>query len=152
MNFGMNFHRAFSFSAVFLALFFLASSAQAKDEWIKLRSKNFQLFGNASREEIRQVAVKIEKFREAFRQMSGKESLGSPIPTNIIVFKNEESFRDYRPVSSEENFNDPAISNFQGGEDVNYIALSIEGDKIKTFRTIFHDHAHFLFDNNFGRA
>ena len=148
----MNFHRAFSFSAVFLALFFLASGAQAKDEWIKLRSKNFQLFGNASREEIRQVAVKMEKFREAFRQISGKESLGSPIPTNIIVFENEESFRDYQPASREEKFNDPAISKFQGGEDVNYIALSIKGDKIKTFRTIFHEHAHFLFDNNFGRA
>ena len=146
----MNFHPALSFLAVFLTLVFFVSSAPAKDEWIKLRSKNFQVFGNASQEEIRQVAVKMEKFREVFRQMSGKENLGSPIPTNIIVFKNEESFRDYKPANREEKFAAPETGNFQGGEDVRYIALSVKD--IKIFRTIFHDYAHFLFDNEIGRT
>lgn len=148
----MNFHRALSFSAVFLTLVFFVPSVSAKDEWIKLRSKNFRLFGNASQEEIRQVAVKMEKFRAFFRQMSGRETLSSPIPTNIIVFKNEESFRDYKPASREEKFAAPASSNFQGGEDVKYIALTVQGDKLKTFRPIFHDYAHFLFDIDVGRT
>ena len=148
----MNFHRALSFSAVFLTLIFFVQGVAAKDEWVKLRSKNFQLFGNASVEDIRRVAVKMEKFREIFLRLSGKENLSSPIPTNILVFNTEESFRNYKPAGREEKFANSADGNFQGGADSYYATLSVEGEKTKTFQTIFHDYAHFLFDNDIGRT
>ena len=152
MNFGMNFRRALSILVVFLAVIYLAPKTSAKDEWIKIRSKNFQLIGNAAQEDVRQVAAKLEQFREVFRELSGKENFNSPIPTNIIVFKNEESFRNYKPVNKEGKLTDWAEGYFQGGEDINYIALSIKGEKAKTFRTIFHEYTHFLVDNDIGRT
>lgn len=147
----MNFCRTLSVLLMFSAIYF-APKTLAKDEWIKVRSKNFQLFGNAGQDDIRQVANKLEQFREVFRQFSGKENFNSPIPTNIIVFKNNESFRDFKSVNKKDNLTDRTEAYFQGGEAVNYIALSIKGDKAKTYRTIFHDYAHFLVDNEIGRT
>lgn len=148
----MNLRRASSVLAVFLAAFCAAQNTFAQDAWTKVRSKNFQLIGNAAPEDIRQVASKLEKFREVFRQLSGLESFDSSIPTYIIVFKNDESFRNYKPVNKEGNLTDWAEGYFQGGEDVNYIALSIKGEKEKTYRTIFHEYVHFLIDNDVGRT
>ncbi len=152
MNFGMNLRCALSVLPVFLAAILFAPNALAKDEWIKVQSKNFQLFGNASQEDIRQVATKLEQFREVFRQLSGKENFNSPIPTNIIVFKNDESFGDYKPVNLKGKLTDWAEGYFQGGEDVNYIALSIKSEKAKTYQTIFHEYTHFLVDTDIGRT
>lgn len=152
MDFGMHLLRALTFSIVFLAMIFFPSKSSAKDEWIKLRSKNFQFFGSASEQDIRQIAVKMEKFREAFRKLSGRENLNSPIPTSILVFKDEETFRAYQPVNREEKFTGTANAGFQGGEDVKYFSLAAKSDQTKTFREIFHDYAHFLFDNEVGRT
>lgn len=152
----MNFRRALSVLAVFLAIICAAQNTFAQDVWVKVRSKNFHLIGNAAQEDIRQVASKLEKFREVFRQLNGLESFDSSIPTYIIVFKSDESFRDYKPLNKEGNLTDWAEGYFQGGEDVNYIALSIKGEnkgeKEKTYSTIFHEYVHFLVDNDIGRT
>ena len=54
--------------ALFLTvLVFLPNSVAAKDEWRQVRSKNFNLLGNAGEKDIRKVATKLEQFRETFR-------------------------------------------------------------------------------------
>ena len=35
----------------------------AKDNWLRVRSKNFILVGNAGESEMRKVAMKLEQFR-----------------------------------------------------------------------------------------
>ena len=44
-----------------------AGSAAVKDNWISVRSKNFFLIGSAGEKGMRQVAVKLEQFREGTR-------------------------------------------------------------------------------------
>ncbi len=124
----------------------------AKDEWLKIQSKNFALYGNASEKQIRGVATKLEQFREAFRQIFPKVKYNSAIPTNVIVFKSDKSFRDYKPVDKNGKTTKWIAGYFQGGEDVNYIALSTEGEKADTYQTIFHEYVHFLVDNDLGRS
>ncbi len=38
----------------------------ANDKWIKIKSKNFHLLGNAAEKDIREVGVQLEQFREVF--------------------------------------------------------------------------------------
>ena len=143
------------FSAAVLILFifsFAQTSVFAKDEWLKIQSKNFQLYGNASEKEIRGVATKLEQFREAFRQIFPRVKYNSAIPTNVIVFKSDKSFRDYKPVDANGKTSKWVAGYFQSGEDVNYIALSTEGEKADTYQTIFHEYVHFLVDNDMGRS
>ena len=130
----------------------LPGSASAKDEWIKAESKNFHLYGNASEKDIRGVATKLEQFREAFRQIFPKVKYNSAIPTNVIVFKSDKSFKEFKPVDANGKTNNWIAGFFQSGEDVNYIALSTEGEKANTYQTIFHEYVHFLVNNDLGRA
>ncbi len=143
------------FSAVVIGLFLLSFSAIptfAKDEWLKVQSKNFQLYGNASEKEIRGVATKLEQFREAFRRIFPRVKYNSAIPTNVIVFKSAKSFKDYKPVDANGKTSNWVAGYFQSGEDVNYIALSTEGEKSDTYQTIFHEYVHFLVNNDLGRS
>lgn len=126
---------------------FAAHPAFAKGEWINVRSKNFNMIGNAGEKEIRRVAVKLEQFREAFRQLLPNLKFNSPIPTTVVVFKSDKSFEPFKPLDQNRK---PGY--FLKSDDVNYIALSIEGEREQTYDAIFHEYTHFLLDNAVGRS
>lgn len=140
-----------SLLAIFLLLAFSAQSTVAGDDWTIIRSENFQMVGNAKEKELRRVAVKLEQFRYAFNQLFPKMKFNSPIPTNVVVFKDEKSFKNFKPQSDGKR-RDWVAGYFQPGEDVNYIVLSAEGERAQTYRTIFHEYTHFLINNNFGKS
>ena len=131
---------------------FLAGSVSAKDEWLNVRSKNFNLIGNASDKEIRKVATKLEQFREAFRLLFTQTNLSSPIPTNVVVFKSDSAYKPFKPRRADGKADDFIAGYFQPGDDVNYITLSAGGDDAETYGTIFHEYVHFIVNTNFGKS
>jgi tetratricopeptide (TPR) repeat protein len=137
---------------VLLLFLFSAQAASAKDQWINVRSKNFNLIGNAGDKEMRVVATKLEQFRETFRVVFARMKLTSPIQTNVIVFKNDASYRPFKPKRADGKPDDGIAGYFQAGEDVNYITLSVEGNVEDSLGTVFHEYVHFLLDTNFGRS
>ncbi len=142
----MKFSR-FILGIVFCCAVFAASSLEvsAKDEWLRVQSKNFQLVGNASEKDLRRVATKLEQFRFVFTQLFPRMKFNSPIPTRVVVFKDEKSFKLFKTAEWVAGY-------FQPSDDINYIALSTEGEKEDTFRVIFHEYTHFLIDNSLGRS
>src|SRR5215471_16802821 len=132
---------------VTLALFIFiigCQSAQAKETWTTVHSKNFNLVGNASEKDIRQVANRLEQFRNVFGLLFPTIPLNAPVPTTVIVFKSDSSYKPFKP--------NPNVSGyFQPGEDVNYITLTSEksGDE-QPFRIIFHEYVHLLVENALG--
>lgn len=120
------------------------ATASAKDTWTSVRSKNFMLVGNASEKEIRQVATRLEQFRDVFTKLFSKVKFNSPVPTTVIVFKSDSSYRPFKP--------NPNIAGyFQPGPDVNYITLTTEDHNGDPFNVIFHEYTHLLLDNTLGR-
>ena len=143
----------FFWVALFLTvLVFLPNSVAAKDEWRQVRSKNFNLIGNAGEKDIRKVATKLEQFRETFRLLFGNVNLNSSIPTNVVVFKNDNAYKPFKPKRADGKTDNFIAGYFQSGEDVNYITLSTEGDDADTYGTIFHEYVHFIIDTNFGKS
>jgi tetratricopeptide (TPR) repeat protein len=132
----------------FLAVLFVLaivcqnSSVCAKDTWTSIRSKDFSLIGNVSEKDLRQVGVRLEQFREVFSRLFTKTNLSSPVPTTVIVFKSDSSYRPFKP-------NENTAGYFQAGPDVNYITLTTEvrGEQ-SPFTVIFHEYTHLLVDNN----
>ena len=149
----MNAHKI-SFLTALLFFVFAVSTTDvlAKDEWVKVRSKNFQLIGNAAEKDIRRVASKLEQFRETFRQIFTRVNFASPVPINVVVFKNDKSFRDFKPIGKDGKRTDWVAGYFQKSEAANYIVLSTEGEMNFTYRVIFHEYIHFLVDNDIGRS
>ncbi|HEX3282085.1 MAG TPA: tetratricopeptide repeat protein [Pyrinomonadaceae bacterium] len=135
-------------SAVVLAILLLLQSSgvgrtsvSAKDNWLSVRSKNFLLVGNANEKQIRQVGMRLEQFREVFAQLFPKAVHTSAVPTTVIVFKNDDSYRPFKP--------NPGLAGyFQPGQDVNYITLTneVHGEQ-DPFKVIFHEYTHLLINN-----
>lgn len=138
-----------SFAITLLALCVLP--ANAKDQWVTVRSKNFFLVGNASAKDIQKVAVRMEQFRQTLSLLLPKLTFASPRPTNIVVFKDKEAYKPFLPRRSDGKADTFIAGYFQPGEDVNYISLSMEGEDDETFHTIYHEYVHFGLDSSFGR-
>jgi tetratricopeptide (TPR) repeat protein len=141
----INMKRIILLPFIFIVLLTLNFSALAKDDWLKVQTANFELVGNASEKEMRRVATKLEQFRFVFKNLFSKLNFTSPIPTRVVIFKDEKSFKFFKTTEWVAGY-------FQPGEDVNYIVLSTEGEKADTYRVIFHEFTHFLVDNSLGRS
>ena len=50
-------------AALFIAAALLAQPAFAKDKWINLTTKNFNIVSNADEHDTRELAQKLEQFR-----------------------------------------------------------------------------------------
>ena len=135
--------------AVSLCLLVVVSqttTVTAKDLWVSVRTKNFMLVGNANEKDIRKVGLRLEQFREVFTRLFPKLKFNSPIPTTVVVFKNETSFAPFKPRSNTSGY-------FQAGSDINYIALTTR-ERIEQypFSIIFHEYTHLLVENTFDNA
>jgi tetratricopeptide (TPR) repeat protein len=132
----------------FLAILFVltlvchTSPVSARDTWISIRSKNFVLVGNTSEKDLKQVGVRLEQFREVFSRLFPKTNFSSPVPTTVVVFKSDSSYRPFKPSANTAGY-------FQAGTDVNYITLTTEvrGEQ-NPFTVIFHEYTHLLVGNN----
>ncbi len=131
---------------VFAVLLILLTSFSsiAADNWVRVKSENFELVGNASEQQIRDVATKLEQFRVVFGSLFTNLKLTSPVPTTVLVFKDEAAFDPYRSSKWAGGY-------FLSSEDKNYIALPVGDDREETYSIIFHEYVHFLVINNFGR-
>ncbi|MBC7910637.1 MAG: tetratricopeptide repeat protein [Pyrinomonadaceae bacterium] len=113
----------------------------AKDKWTSIRSKNFVLVGNANEKEMRQIATRLEQFRDVFTRLLKQTNFSSSTPTTVIVFKSHSAYQKFAPPNT--------AGYFQPGNDMNYIALSpIQDEANDPFRTIFHEFVHLLVKNN----
>jgi tetratricopeptide (TPR) repeat protein len=131
--------------AAFVALWLCGFSAYAADKWTSVHTRNFTLAGNASESDIRRIGRTLEEFRSAMAMTFPKMDQTSPVPTIILVFKNDETFKPYKPLYKGEPSN--ALAFFQPGEDVNYIAVL---GSLPSPNVILHEYVHFLLRENAG--
>ena len=125
-----------------------ADATHAKDNWVSLRSRNFHLVGNASEKDVRRVATRLEQFRDVFTRLFPAAQFNSPVPTTVVVFKSDSSYKPFKPVV------DGRVSEvagyFQSGEAINYITLTTDARGESPFSTIYHEYVHLLVNNSYG--
>lgn len=144
--------------SAFILLLCLAFTAQAlalaapKDTWASIRSKNFLLVGNADRQQMLDVATRLEQFHEVFSRLFPNYSAPSLVPTTVIVFKDDLSYQPFKPLYQGK----PAMlaGYFQSGDDINYITLSAQKKKtgVGLSHVIFHEYTHLLINNSLRNA
>src|SRR5688500_11420184 len=122
------------------------TTVAAKDTWVSVRTKNFFLVGNGGEKDVRRVGLRMEQFREVFTRLFPNMKFKTPVPTTIVVFKSDHSFRPFKPKATTAGY-------FQAGPDVNYIALTTEAEGGEDpFSVIFHEYTHLLVNNTFENA
>ncbi|GAC1445843.1 MAG: hypothetical protein NVSMB56_00060 [Pyrinomonadaceae bacterium] len=122
------------------------TQASVKDKWTLVKSKNFTLVGNANEKDIRQVATRLEQFRNIFARLFTKSQFSAPAPTTVIVFKSDGAYKPYKPLYKGKPSN--VAGYFQPGSDVNYITLTSERREENPFGIIFHEYTHLLIENS----
>jgi len=127
-----------------VALLLCAIPATAADKWTRVQSKNFTLAGNATENEIREVAENLEVFRTAFSKFFNLRE-GSSVGTTVIVFRSDAVFKPYKPVYQGKPAN--VAGYFQPGPDMNFISLSAD---TPTPRVIYHELVHRLMSDSTG--
>src|SRR5919112_1684008 len=75
-----------------------AGPGMAKEKWTRARSKNFLIVGNAGEGKMREVATRLEQFREAFARIFTAARFISPVPTTVLVFKSDSSYEPFKPL------------------------------------------------------
>ena len=126
-------------------LIFSTITAQTPNRWSSVRTNHLFVIGNADPENLRQVAVWLEYFHAAFARLVSRNVIDSSVPTTVIVFRDDASFTPFKPTY---NGRPASISGFfLPGDDVNYIALSLDprGDP---FATAFHEYVHLHVKDN----
>lgn len=139
--------RAILFLAIVISLLgILPAPVSGKDTWLSVRSRNFLLVGNASEKEIRKVGRQLEQFRDVFSRLFTQMNINSPVPTTVVVFKSDSSYRPFK-------LNENSAGYFQSGPDVNYITLTTEHDAAQdSLSIVFHEYTHLLVNNTHGNV
>ncbi len=123
-----------------------ASAVQTRDNWRSVRTNNLLVIGNADPEKLRQVAAWLEFFHSAFARLVSRNVLDSSVPTRVIVFRDEASFVPFKPLYQGRPANVAGF--FQPGDDVNYIAISLDPGERDPFSTAFHEYVHLHLKDN----
>jgi len=137
--------KSFVYALVSLCLCTTAIPAFAADKWLSIQTRNFVLVGNAGEADIRQAGRMLEEFRTAVSTVFPRMDQDSSVPTTIMVFKNDESFKPYKPLYNGKPGN--LLAFFQPGEDVNYIAVTAT---LPSPAIVLHEYVHFLLRENVG--
>lgn len=126
------------------------AAAQTRDTWRSVRTNNLFVIGNADPEKLRQVAVWLEFFHSAFGRLVSHNVLDASVPTTVVVFRDDASFVPFKPLYQGRPANLAGF--FQPGEDVNYIAMSLDPRQRDPFSVAFHEYVHLHMEDNVPRA
>jgi tetratricopeptide (TPR) repeat protein len=135
---------------VLIWLLIAVTPAFSKDQWTKVQSKNFTLVGNASESDMRKIAFKLEQFRQTLSLILRKASISTPVPTTVVLFKSDDSFRPFKP-RYQGKIKQNVGGYFLPGRFMNYIALNIDKESVNPYEVIFHEYEHFVLHNSLVR-
>jgi tetratricopeptide (TPR) repeat protein len=124
--------------------------SQTRDTWRSVRTNNLFVIGNAEPDKLRQVAAWLEFFHSAFARLVSRNVLNSSVPTTVILFKDDASFVPFKPLYQGRPANLAGF--FQPGNDVNYIAISLDPGERDPYSTAFHEYVHLHVRDNIPDA
>ena len=138
------------FRTSFLTLLLLCVATWANaapGQWFRVETANFEVVGDAPEAEIKGIAERLERFRDAMSKVIAVRP--NAVRTRVVVFKDDASFRPFKPKKADGAPDDLVAGLFQPGEDVNYIAIPAGGADLST---IYHEYTHDVMNASFGRT
>ena len=113
------------------------------DAWDQATTRHFTVFSNAGPEAAADVGRQLERLSEVFARTNPGLRSTSPQPTDVYAFRDEGSFRYYRPSRTED------ISGwFQSGDDRDMIAINLAPEGKEAMEVLFHEYTHSYLRNN----
>ena len=125
-------------------------AAQLSREWKRLTTPNLTVVGNAREGDLRRAGLEMERFRRALGGFSSALRLDSPVPTTVVVFRDDSAFTPFKP-RFRGKVNDNVAGYFSAQAYVNYMVMAPSDWREFTMRVIFHEYTHYIVNRNFKR-
>jgi tetratricopeptide (TPR) repeat protein len=126
-----------------------APQANTQSGWTSVRTRHFQVLGEAGEAEVRRVAARLELYRGAFARLLPPEHFDRGRPTIVVLFRDDESYAPFKPFRGGRAAAGVA-GYFQPGKEADYITTTLDAGRDDS--TLLHEYAHLLFNNHLGRA
>ncbi len=135
-------------AAVALLVAASAAAASKPDNWVELRSEHFHVISNAKPKDVERAVRKLEEFRHLLSYALPGLRLDSPVPTSVMLFKDDKSYKPYAPLTTEGKVM-KADGFMQPGRERMYLAVNLSsmGVETITFHEFIHLVNHLNFDN-----
>ena len=125
-------------------------ASQLSREWKRLTTPSLTVVGNAREDDLRRAGLEMERFRRALGSFSSSLRLDSPVPTTVVVFRDDSAFTPFKP-RFRGKVNDNVAGYFTAQPHVNYMVMAPSGQREFTMRVIFHEYTHYIVNRNFKR-
>jgi Protein of unknown function (DUF1570) len=114
------------------------------ETWLRVRTANFTLYGNATESRIKEVGLELEKLRAVL--VAFKSTARTPVPTTVFVFRDLGAMEPYRPLYRGKPKNVSGL--FLPGLDGNLVALPAGWNRDpRPF--VYHEYLHDFLRSNF---
>src|SRR4051794_20655970 len=122
----------------------LSVHGHAAPKWTRLQTQHFLFLGDASERQIRQVAQRLEQFRDVMSRILPPAAVETSAPITVFVFQNDQSLNPYKPQYEGRTVD--VAGYFLSRRDTHYVTMNA-GLEEAALRIIFHEYAHFLVRN-----
>jgi Flp pilus assembly protein TadD len=106
----------------------------AAEQWLRIRSPNFELFTTAGEKKGREAILYFEQVRSLFIKLNASGH-APPFPVRIIAFRSDEEFAPYR-------MNDFATAYYLSGQERDYIVMKSIGPEL--YPVAIHEYTHLI--------
>jgi tetratricopeptide (TPR) repeat protein len=131
-------------AVVLSASYGLTRPAAAASKWTRLRTANVVLIGEGGDRPLRQVAERLEQFREVFGRLFPSTRKAMPAPIVVYVFPSVKAYQPFMPLFDGKRVD--VAGYFQATPGAYYITLDGQASG-RGFPVIFHEYVHLLTGN-----
>src|SRR3954466_1379143 len=131
-----------------LLIIFILSAPLAAQNWIEIRSRNFEVITDGGEKRGREVALRFEQMRAIFGALILRDKINPTAPLSIIAFKDKKELSQVAPLFNGKPVELAGV--YYSGEDRHFIALDLSSNR--GWEVVFHEYAHMLLNTNFRRA
>ena len=136
-----------AFAAPALARVQAPPSPKASRDWKRFASPSFVLVGNATTGQMRLAAGELEAFRSMLAVEFPTIRFSSPVPTLVVVFKDDAAFTPFKPRDGRGKRDEWVGGYFASYADVNYLAFPAYEDKL-LLTVVLHEYMHYVLLRN----
>jgi|GEM_PF-4925659 len=135
--------------SLLLGAIFPSAGAASPSKWLQVKSEHFRVVGDASENELRSAASRLELTRGALNRVFPFLNADRGRDLTAIVFADPAEYRSFKPLRSDGNVDDAVLGYYLAGEDHDTIAVSA-GPSSNTAQVLSHEYAHWLLRSNYS--
>jgi tetratricopeptide (TPR) repeat protein len=123
------------------------ATSPRSSSWNQIVTPAFIVVGNASTGELKRTLREVTRFRDTFAKLFPNSVTTSPVPTWVVVLKDQQAFNRFQPRDSRGKPVGNVGGYFTRGPDANFMVMGASTSD-SSMSILFHEYTHYLVSRN----